>query len=500
MKFLSTLFVLSISTLLILSCQKELNFDLNGQSVGILQADGALVCTPATVNGVYQADSLLGGDNYIDVQVDVDVTGSYLVTSDTVNGYSFRGSGTFGNTGLNTVRIYGSGKPLLPGVNTFILSYDSSRCLVDVNVVAGNAPPDAVYTLGGAGGTCTGSTLTGTYMESLALTPANTATLGITVTSPGAFNLTTTTLNGVSFSATGVLAVGQTSVVLTGTGTPLAAGTFNFPATGSGSTCSFSVTFDAPAAPAVFTLGGAPGACTGATIAGTYIASTATTAANTATISVNVTTAGLYNINSTTVNGISFAGSGLFTTTGPQSVLLYASGTPAAPGSFDFPVTGGGNTCTIFVPVSGTPTDFITCKIDGVFTTFNVNATAGLDNSTGFPILGIDGSSTTTSIDPSISLGIVKLMGGSILAGTYTVNQVATGITVSCDYNDAASVNFFAGSDPLNQSQSPAFTITITSITATRVVGTFSGPVKDNGGAGPGGKNITEGVFNVPIQ
>lgn len=499
MKFLRNLSVLFFASMLIISCQKELNFDLNGVSVGTLK-DSLLQCNPSTVNGVYKVDSILGIENYIDVQVDVDVTGTYTVVSDTVNGYSFKGTGTFGNVGLNTVRIYGSGKPVLEGVNTFIVSYDSSFCLIDVNVIAGNTPPDAVYTLGGAGGTCTGSSLSGTYMEGLPLTPLNTATVAITVTTPGAYDISTTSLNGVSFSATGTLALGNTSITLTGTGTPLAAGTFNFLVTGSGSTCSFSVTFDPPAAPAVFTLGGTPGTCTGATLGGTYTSGTVMNASNTATITINVTSPGTYSISSTIVNGISFAGAGLLTTTGNQPVILYATGTPTTTGSFDFPVTGGGSTCSFAVPFSGTPTDFITCKIDGVFTTFYINATAGLDNGTGFPILSIDGSSTSSSINPSISLGIVKLTGGSILAGSYTVNQFAAGITLSADYNDAASTNFFAGTDPLNQSQAPPFTITISSITATRVVGTFSGPVKENNGAGPAGKNITEGLFNVPIQ
>ena len=227
MKFLRNLSVLFFASMLIISCQKELNFDLNGVSVGTLK-DSLLQCNPSTVNGVYKVDSILGIENYIDVQVDVDVTGTYTVVSDTVNGYSFKCTGTFGNVGLNTVRIYGSGKPVLEGVNTFIVSYDSSFCLIDVNVIAGNTPPDAVYTLGGAGGTCTGSSLSGTYMEGLPLTPLNTATVAITVTTPGAYDISTTSLNGVSFSATGTLALGNTSITLTGTGTPLAAGTFNF--------------------------------------------------------------------------------------------------------------------------------------------------------------------------------------------------------------------------------------------------------------------------------
>ena len=49
----------------------------------------------------------------------------------------------------------------------------------------------------------------------------------------------------------------------------------------------------------------------------------------------------------------------------------------------------------------------------------------------------------------------------------------------------------------MNPNQNPAFTITITSITATRCIGTFEGPVKDSQG---NTKIITNGIFDVPVQ
>jgi hypothetical protein len=215
---------------------------------------------------------------------------------------------------------------------------------------------------------------------------------------------------------------------------------------------------------------------------------------------VNVTTLGSYTIATNTVNGVTFNASGIFTITGSQLVTLTASGTPTAAGTFDYNVSGGGTTCVVSVPYTGPATDFITCDIDGVFTTYNVNATAGLSNASGPSVLSIDGSTTSTTIDPSISIGIIKSMGGSITAGTYNVNQLVTGITVTCDINDAASVNYFCGSDAGNQNQNPGFTVTITTLTATRCIGTFQGQVKDNGGVGPGVKVVTNGVFNVPVQ
>jgi hypothetical protein len=94
-------------------------------------------------------------------------------------------------------------------------------------------------------------------------------------------------------------------------------------------------------------------------------------------------------------------------------------------------------------------------------------------------------------------LQVIKFSGGSVTAGSYTVNQLATGIGVSCDYFDANSTNFIALTDAMNQNQNPPFTITITSITATRCIGTFQGPVKDDLG---NTKLITNGIFDVPVQ
>jgi hypothetical protein len=501
MKQLQFLFVLLISFFIISSCQKELNWDLNAQSQGTLKADTLTSeCLPSSVHGVYQNDSTLTNDNYIDVQVNVTSAGIYSINSDTVNGYSFHGNGTFGQTGINTVRLYGSGTPQLPGMNTFIISYNNSYCIIDVEVVAQNGTPNAVYTLGGAGATCTGAVASGTYMQGLVLTSSNTVSVNVSVSTAGQYTMNTNTVNGVSFSASGLFALGTTGVTLTGTGTPQAAGTFNYALTGAGSTCSYSVTFAPAAGPAAFSLGGAPSGCTGAVLNGSYASGVAMNSTNTATIQVNVSTAGSYTIGTNTVNGITFTASGIFTATGVQQVTLYASGTPTTAGAFDYNVAGGGSTCVISVPVTGAVTDFITCDIDGVFATFNVNATAGLSNASGPSVLSIDGSSNSTSIDPSISFGIIKSMGGSITAGTYNVNQLATGITVTCDYNDATSTNYFCGTDGNNQNQNPGFTITISTLTATRCIGTFQGQVKDNGGVGPGVKVITNGVFNVPVQ
>ncbi len=499
MKFLSSILILVLSVLFISSCQKELSFDTDGISTGSLKSDSTFECLPSTVNGVYKVDSILGDENYMDLQVDVVTTGAYIIETDTVNGYSFKGVGTFGAAGINAVRLYGTGKPVLQGINTFIVKYDSSFCFVDVEVFAGTVT-NADYTFGGAGGTCTGAPVfTGTYMEGLAMSASNTVTLDVTVISIGAYDISTTTVNGVTFEGTGnfTSTTAPQTVQLTATGTPLVQGPFTFPVSGNGSSCSFSVTFDAPAPPAVFTLGGNPGSCTGVSLGGTYQQGGAMGASNTATVSVTVTTPGTYTLNAT-ANGVTFSASGLFTTATTQNVQLTAIGTATAAGAFDFIVNGATGTCTFPVTFTAAATDFIQCKIDGgALTTFNVGADATYESAP-LPTLSVRGASTASQ-DPSIDLGIVDGSGTAITTNSYGVNQLIDGILLSASYFDAAGTEFFAGTDAGNQTQTPGFTIVITNITATRVIGTFSGRLKENGGAGPAFKDITEGAFDLPL-
>ena len=136
--------------------------------------------------------------------------------------------------------------------------------------------------------------------------------------------------------------------------------------------------------------------------------------------------------------------------------------------------------------------------MNDVFTTFNVNSTAGLTNSAGSSILSIDGDSSTSTTS-SINLYIQKDQGGAILPATYNVNQFASGISVSSDYYFNSTTTYSVATDPMNQSQTPGFTITISTLTLTRCTGTFEGTL-----LGPAPTFlpiiVTQGTFDVPRQ
>ncbi len=355
MKFAKYLLI-SLTTILIISaCQKELDFEIDGLAHGTL-SNSAGDCLPSIINGIYKADSLLSNSNFVDVQVNLTATGTYDIKSDTLNGYSFRGTGTLGIIGLNTVRLYATGKPLVAGTDFFTIRFDSSSvCNISITVI-GASVGAAVFTLGGSPGICSGATINGIYTAGTALGINNTVSVVVNVSTAGIYVLAAVSVNGMLFSSTGVfLNTGVQSVTLNGSGTPAASGDFNVTVTNLTDTCTFSVTvLPAASGPAVFTMTGDPGACTGATSAGIYTAGTALTATNTMILNVNVQTVGVgtYAISSNIVNGISFSATGTFTVTGVQPVTLIGTGTPTAAGVFNHSVTGNASTCTFSVTVT----------------------------------------------------------------------------------------------------------------------------------------------------
>lgn len=227
------------------ACQKELSFENDGTpSEGSLQSDVSGDCLPKNVAGIYEAGTALDGTNYIEVQVDVTATGAYTIYTDTVNGMWFRATGTFTSTGLQTVKLTSHGTPVDAGIDNFVVTYNTTFCVVNINVLpAGGAVP-AVFTLDGAPNACMDYDLQGVYIMGTPLSPANKVILKVTVTSAGTYNISTIASNGMVFSGSGSLAVGAQTIELTGSGTPTAAGTTNIPVTIGTSTCSFECTVD----------------------------------------------------------------------------------------------------------------------------------------------------------------------------------------------------------------------------------------------------------------
>jgi len=109
---------------------------------------------------------------------------------------------------------------------------------------------------------------------------------------------------------------------------------------------------------AVFALNTSGDSCVNSVVAGTYAKGTPTGSANTVTIEINVNSPGTWSINTATVGGFYFSGSGAFANTGTQTVTLTAKGTPQNEGTETFTLLTGTATCTFDVTVGqggGTP-------------------------------------------------------------------------------------------------------------------------------------------------
>lgn len=91
--------------------------------------------------------------------------------------------------------------------------------------------------------------------------------------------------------------------------------------------------------------------CDNAIVSGDYFKDSTLKSTNEITLSVNAHKTGSWNIKTATQNGMSFSGSGEFTTTGDHTITLKGSGKPVATGTSDIRVLSGSDFCVIPIKV-----------------------------------------------------------------------------------------------------------------------------------------------------
>lgn len=224
------------------SCQKEKSLEMGQVAQGSLQSDLG-DCLPKKVSGAYVVSQSLTDSNYIDVTLDIAKPGRFTIITDTVNGYFFKSQGNFTTAGTNTVRLKGSGKPVTASDDVFTVSFDSSSCFVEINVMtAGSSGGTAVYSLNSTTGNCTSFNVAGTYTQGATLVAANTVTLSVNVTTPGSWAMSTTSVTGFLFSGSGTFSsAGVQTIILSGIGIPTTVGDQIFSVSAGTSSCNFSV-------------------------------------------------------------------------------------------------------------------------------------------------------------------------------------------------------------------------------------------------------------------
>ena len=511
MKYFRLFFLLVAVSFFISSCQKELSYEA-GLGKGTLKKDATGECLPFNVNGSYKTDSLLKPTiNYVDIQVSVSEPGSYSIKTDSINGYTFYAAGVFTVQGLNTVRLIGSGKPLAAGSDMFTVKFDTSICQFNVTVTSaggGGGSSAAVFTLVGSPTTCTGAVQSNNFYATMPATASNYVDIKVDVTTAGSYTINTGAVNGVSFSANGSLALGTSqNIRLLASGTPSTAGSFPYAlnTTAPASNCGFNLTVQAAPTPAMYTF-----ECPSKPIFyGTYQAGVST-AGDSVQINVTSVAGGSYSITTSTTassNGVVFAGSGILQASAiPQMVTLYASGTPTTSGPFTYTLTGTGVTSScIFIQtysVATTTNGTLKFNIGSVTKTFNFLNSADTSLVTPPPaappgnyyILSVAGDAGSPSQE-MFSFNIGKAAPYFTNGTTYTVNQLMQSIILNVTYTDGSGTIYNAATDA--STQNPAFSITISSITTTRVIGTFTGPVKNSSGMII---TITQGSFDLPLQ
>ncbi|MFK5894800.1 MAG: FISUMP domain-containing protein [Pseudomonadota bacterium] len=104
-------------------------------------------CANTTVNGNYNGGVVLDGSNTVTLDATVTTTGTWSITTNSVNGYSFSGSGTFATTGTVQLTLDGSGTPTTIQTDNFTATAigGSGICVFDVTVIA----PCISFTYGG---------------------------------------------------------------------------------------------------------------------------------------------------------------------------------------------------------------------------------------------------------------------------------------------------------------------------------------------------------------
>jgi eukaryotic-like serine/threonine-protein kinase len=123
---------------LILSCSDR-DDPTSGQNTvtaeaSLLTSAGSPICSSYGIGGIYEINKALNSTHSIGAKINVTKTGTYIIHTDTVNGFSFKGQGTFTKSGEQNVILAGQGTPVLPGANEFKIKFGSTSCQLSINV------------------------------------------------------------------------------------------------------------------------------------------------------------------------------------------------------------------------------------------------------------------------------------------------------------------------------------------------------------------------------
>jgi hypothetical protein len=116
------------------------NFQVSVMDTIVPPAEFTMVGTPNacavdSIFGNYAVGAQLDDGSAVRLEVNVTKRGSYTISTNEVNGYTFSAKGVFNATGVQSVNIYAQGRPLLPGENTFVIDTPATPCSFNITVI-----------------------------------------------------------------------------------------------------------------------------------------------------------------------------------------------------------------------------------------------------------------------------------------------------------------------------------------------------------------------------
>ncbi len=225
-------------------------------------------------------------------------------------------------------------------------------------------------------GECLPKQFMGNYMAGRNTNDSNFLTVTVHVSKAGDYAISSDTVNGFSFHASGNFSdTGLFTVKLPAHGIPVNNDTTLFNISYNNSNCLVRVPVSSPTPEAAFTLLGAPGNCTPVSVTGSFIKNASLGADDIVTISLQVSVAGSYSISTNEVNGYKFFSSGTVNT-GIQPVTLHCIGAPLIAGTDHFTITAGASACSFDInvtnPVIVSGTDYFPLTTGSYWTYENV--------------------------------------------------------------------------------------------------------------------------------
>lgn len=273
--------------------------------------------------------------------------------------------------------------------------------------------------------------------------------------------------------------------------------------------CSKEYSLETDALPAGNTAAGSlkdtSGNCLPIVVKGTYYDGVIAGDTNYIQVTVNVKTAGSFNIQTDQQNGFQFAGTGVFISTGVQTINLKASGTPSQIAPTNFTITFDSSACMFTINVAdstghgngGSSTDSSGIALNQWQFVANGHTYAGNISTAVFTNLigaNLTLAGTMASGSNDTTFGItVQFPGTTLDTGTYVTSNAGTNFSLTLVQSGNIIYAANATSVP------PVLNIIISSYNASTktVAGTFSGQAYDFNG---NNLNITNGAFKAQLQ